>query len=111
MTFPSAAEAGRYYGIQRSYVRKVMIGRCHRYKNVTFRYGDNKENIESTPKIVRKPSKNGKQVGRHDKEGNLLEVLPAVNHYVDKYGYNQAAICTNILGNSKTSYGFIWKYI
>ena len=51
------------------------------------------------------------KVAQYDKEGNLIKVWDYIKQASDELGINRVAIGNCCRGKSKTSGGFVWKYI
>lgn len=52
-----------------------------------------------------------KQVGKYDKEGNLLETFSSIYSAAQSVGATQYGVSRVVNGLRKTCKGFIWKYI
>jgi hypothetical protein len=53
---------------------------------------------------------NSKPVLQYDLNGNLVKRWDSIADIERELGINRSCISNNLIGNYKTSYGFVWKY-
>lgn len=58
----------------------------------------------------RKEMKRNRSVTQYDLDGNFMKKWENLKEIENELGYSRGAIGNCCLGNSKTSYGYIWKY-
>lgn len=52
-----------------------------------------------------------KKVGKFDKDDNLIQTFQSVTQVYKELGYSISAIANCCTNRSKSSYGYVWKYI
>ena len=71
------------------------------------------EKDKATPKTIELAvsnaiSKRKNRVAQYTKQGKLVKIYDSVTYAINDYGYG---IRDNISGKTKTSYGYVWKYV
>lgn len=93
-------ELSKILGISRSVVYKRIF--CQK-ENVDFVASDVKSK-------KRKPIVKNRKVIQYDKNMNFLKEWDNLSQIEKEIGFNKNAIGNCCIGNSKTSFGYIWKY-
>jgi len=107
-TFESIRNAAIHYNITSAMIGKVL---SHNYnnssKNMQFKYGNNTSNIGKIPRW----KKIQKNVGKFSLNNELLEVLPSVSCYVDKYNYPRSSIYKCLRNIMQHCVGYKWQFV
>ena len=106
--WPSAAEAGRYLGIQGAHITDCCNGKRAKCAEFLWKFADDNN------KILPYEDKKGKKVAKINKETNeiveIFDSLASAAQSVNGHGANITVAC-NPKYKVKTYKGFIWKYI
>ena len=70
-----------------------------------------KENNNHGTHNTRMAKTKSKPVGQYKRDGKLIKVWQSAHEVQRQLGFTQESICKVALGERKTAYGFLWKYI
>lgn len=107
-TFNTIKEAAMHYGVRQSMIGKVLNPKYSRYcHNMQFKYGNSIENIGE----IKLWSKYKKVIGKFSLDDKLLETMPSISYFVNKYNYPRSSIYKCLNGTMKSCAGYKWKFI
>lgn len=66
---------------------------------------------EKLAKLANKYKSTYRRIGQYDLNGNFIAKYESIKDAAEKYGVSQTAICNCCHNKSKTSVGYIWKYM
>ena len=107
--YESLHEAARVVGVSTVHIKECCDGKSYQCKDFIWRWYSEYSSYDVVD-VVKSPF-SVKKVAQYDMNGNLIAVYNGLKEASESVGSSSGAICDVCNGKTKTSKGYVWKYV